>query len=53
LITHFEKLVHLIELKRFGSAPKGSPFTPLLITARSTFHVKSWLLWNSNARKWV
>jgi hypothetical protein len=29
LLQNFEKLVQMIELKRFGGAPNGYPFTPL------------------------
>jgi hypothetical protein len=30
LLQNFEKLVQMIELKRFGGAPNGYPFAPLL-----------------------
>jgi hypothetical protein len=29
LLQNFEKLVQIIELKRFGGAPDGYPFAPL------------------------
>jgi hypothetical protein len=38
LEAHFEKLVHLIELKRFRGAPKGSPFSPLVMSFDMWFH---------------
>jgi hypothetical protein len=31
LLQNFEKVVQMIELKRFGGAPNGYPFAPLLI----------------------
>jgi hypothetical protein len=33
LVTHFEKLVHLIKLNRFGGAPNGPYFAPLIAVA--------------------
>jgi hypothetical protein len=32
LLQNFEKLVQMIELKRFGGAPNGYPFAPLSLT---------------------
>jgi hypothetical protein len=29
LLQNFEKIVQMIELKRFGGAPNGYPFAPL------------------------
>jgi hypothetical protein len=29
LLQNFEKVVQMIELKRFGGAPNGYPFAPL------------------------
>jgi hypothetical protein len=30
VLQNFEKVVQMIELKRFGGAPNGYPFAPLL-----------------------
>jgi hypothetical protein len=31
MTRHFQKLVHFIELKKFGGTPKGSLFSPLVV----------------------
>jgi hypothetical protein len=31
LLQNFEKVVQMIELKRFGGAPNGYPFAPLVL----------------------
>jgi hypothetical protein len=33
LLQNFEKLVQMIELKRFGGAPNGYPFAALLVSS--------------------
>jgi hypothetical protein len=36
LLQNFEKVVQMIELKRFGGAPNGYPFAPLNLFNRSS-----------------
>jgi hypothetical protein len=42
LLQNFEKVVQMIELKRFGGAPNGYPFAPLFVASQVVLLGETW-----------
>jgi hypothetical protein len=51
ILQNFEKVVQMIELKRFGGAPNGYPFAPLKNSSCASFKLSHHKLSNDSITK--